>query len=238
MLKGLGELKAKAEQARSFSNEDRILLLKIKDGEHARIRILTDTEDIIKAGIHEVTKTTPKGPVYPKIYCTKEDGGVCEECNRGDIPKSTLFFWVYVYEIMHKRQNPQLEQDPNATRWTQVKLSGTVYYREDVNGPRILRTKRGNNKYIEKMFVDYADEYGTWCDRDYRWSRTGSSMDDTSYSLVPKDPSKMTKEITEVVKSLPKLTDYVMGKTFVLHPESEDSNISKNKSDESDDGIF
>ena len=217
MLKGLGELKAKAEQAKQYSNEDRIYQLKLKDGEHARIRILTETDNIIRAEIHELTETTPKGTIYPKRYCTREDNGDCKYCKDGDIPKKTLFFWVYVYEIMHKQQSPFLEKDPNAQRWSQVKSpGGGAYYKEEVNGVRILRTKRGKNNSIEDLFINFADEYGTWLDRDYKWARTGSSMNDTSYSLTPKDPSKMTAEVKEALSSLPSLVDYVTGKIFTF----------------------
>jgi hypothetical protein len=239
MLKGLGELKAKAEQAKQYSDEDRILPLKLNEGDQARIRILTDTEDIIKAGIHELTEQTPKGMRYPKKYCTREESGNCEYCKNNDIPKQTLFFFVYVYEIMHKRQNPMLEKDSNAAIWSQVKHGGVVYYKEEVNGVRVLRTKKGKNAYIEAFFINFADEYGTWCDRDYKWARTGASKEDTAYSLTPKDPSKMTQEIKDIKDNLPNLADYVTGKIFTFAKTGDDaSKATEAATEDGNDDLF
>ncbi len=222
MLKGLKELKEKTEQAKQYASEDRIRLLFLGDGEHARVRFLTDTDDIIEAGMHELEETTPRGKRYVKRYCSREDTGSCQYCSDGGIPKKTLFLWAYVYEIMHKQQNPALDLDANAQRWPQVKSpGGGVYYKEEVNGVRVFRTKRGKSNSIQDAFINYADEYGTWCDRDYKWSRNGKGMD-TTYSLAPKDPAKMPKDIKEIQKSLPNLSDYVTGKIFSFNPEVEE----------------
>lgn len=238
MLKGLKELKEKTEQAKQYASEDRIRLLYLGDGEHARVRFLTDVDDIIEAGMHELEEISPRGKRYVKRYCSREDTGNCQNCNDGNIPKKTLFLWAYVYEIMHKTQNPALESDVNASRWPQVKSpGGGVYYKEEVDGVRAFRTKRGKSNSIQDAFINYADEYGTWCDRDYKWSRSGKSMD-TTYSLAPKEPSKMTKDIKEVQKGLPNLADYVTGKIFSFNPETEeevesdDAKISNKKDDD------
>jgi hypothetical protein len=239
MLKGLKELKEKQEQAQQYASEDRIKVLRLDDGDHARVRFLTDTDDIIEAGIHELEEISPAGKKkYPKRYCAREDTGDCQWCKEGSIPKKTMFLWAYVYEIMHKTQNPALADDPNAARWSQVKSpGGGIYYKEEVNGVQVFRSKRGKSNVIQDAFINYADEYGTWTDRDYKWSRSGKLMD-TSYTLTPKEASKMTKEIKEIQAGLPDLAEYATGKIFSfaseaeVEPEPDNAKIKNNKDED------
>jgi hypothetical protein len=218
LLKGLKSIKEKSEQAQQIAFKDRIRNLYLKDGEYAVIRFLTDTDGIIEAKIHEITKTTETGPRYEKHYCTREDLGQCEDCQQGNIPANMMFFWLYVSNVMHKTQNPRLERDENAPRWSQKKVGNTVYYEERIDGPMILRCKRGKDGYLRKKFLNIDEENGTWCDRDYKWSRSGGGIN-TVYDLLGKDPSKISKEIKAVKESLPELADVVSGKITSFNSE-------------------
>ena len=236
MLKGLKSIKEKSDQTQQIAFKDRIRNLYLKDGEYAVIRFLTDTDSIIEAKIHEITKTTENGPRYEKHYCTKEDIGQCQDCQEGNIPANMMFFWTYVSHIMHKTQNPRLERDENAPRWQQKKVGSTVYYEEDVAGPMILRCKRGKDGYLRKKFLNIDEENGTWCDRDYKWSRSGGGIN-TVYDLLGKDPSKLAKEIKAVKDELPELASVVSGKITSFNSEESDV-IAEPSSNSDDDGLF
>lgn len=209
MYEGLKKIKEKVDETAAMSMTDRIRTLKIIDGEIALLRFLTDGDGVIMAYIHELEEMGPQGKRWPKRYCTKEDTGICEFCEQNK-PKRTIFLWAYVYSIMHTKQNPALELDQNAQRWQPVKSGGMTYYKEEVNKPMIFKTKVGQKNKYQNLITQLWQEYGTLCDRDYKWSRSGSSLD-TDYTLIAKDPSKISKEVKEELENLPKLSDYVRG---------------------------
>jgi hypothetical protein len=64
--------------------------------------------------------------------------------------------------------------------------------------PRILDTTF-NQRHVGLTLIEYAKEFGTITDREYKYSRTGSSASDTNYSLIPLNVSEATK----VIKDLP-----------------------------------
>lgn len=64
--------------------------------------------------------------------------------------------------------------------------------------PRILDTTF-NQRHVGLTLIEYAKEFGTITDREYKYSRTGSSASDTNYSLIPlnvSEPSKTVKEMS------------------------------------------
>jgi len=223
MLEGVNKIKQRTQEIESLSGQNRINILGIADGESALLRFMTDTDGIIKDKLHNVQVATPKGTSWRKIRCTKEDTGICEHCTAGNTPSYVLYLWSYVYYKLHPNQNSKLNEDPAADKWSPLKVGTSTYYKEEINQPMVFRSKLGGkDKAIEKAFFEFSDEYGTWCDRDYKWSRKGKELD-TTYLLTPKDPSKTAKEIEEVKKSLPALADYVVGKirSFDLPSEEE-----------------
>ena len=46
--------------------------------------------------------------------------------------------------------------------------------------------------------IEYAKEFGTITDREYKYSRTGSAASDTNYSLIPLNVTEASKAITEL----------------------------------------
>jgi hypothetical protein len=64
--------------------------------------------------------------------------------------------------------------------------------------PRILDTTF-NQRHVGLTLIEYAKEFGTITDREYKYSRTGSSASDTNYSLIPLSVS----EASEDIKKLP-----------------------------------
>lgn len=63
--------------------------------------------------------------------------------------------------------------------------------------PRIIDTTF-NQRHIGSILIEYAKEFGTITDRDYKYSRTGSGASDTNYSLIPLSISEMPKDIADL----------------------------------------
>jgi len=233
IVKGLKELVTKSGEAEVASQQNRVKTLFVGDGETALIRFIDD-EEMIQTKIHELEEMTPTGKKWPKRYCTESLQGVpCKWCAAGNFPKNIYVFLVYVSSIIHKGQNPALNTDSQATKWTPVKQGAQILYKEDVNEIRILRTKFGKDNYLKNMVLKFADEYGTLCDRDYKFSRTGASTK-TSYSFVPRDPSPISEVVLKAKKETPHLEDIITGKVGI---KEDNSTIQKKMSLEEIDGV-
>lgn len=53
-------------------------------------------------------------------------------------------------------------------------------------------------KGLAPQLVEYSDEYGTLCDRPYKLSRKGKTYTDTSYTLIPRGISPLSKGLKEI----------------------------------------
>jgi hypothetical protein len=138
---------------------------------------------------------------------------------------------------LHRTQNKKLETDPNAERWTVQKIGNRTFYRQDLNKVMLFRTGPGAKGYIKNAIIQFAREYDTLCDRDYKWLRTGAGRDDTKYSLIPKDPSDITDAVKEASTSLPDLIDVVVGNitSFGGNSTTTEDNTTVNESEEDED---
>ena len=63
--------------------------------------------------------------------------------------------------------------------------------------PRILDTTF-NQRHVGLTLIEYAKEFGTIMDREYKYSRTGSSASDTNYSLIPLSVSEVPKGVADM----------------------------------------
>jgi len=63
--------------------------------------------------------------------------------------------------------------------------------------PRILDTTF-NQRHVGLTLIEYAKEFGTITDREYKYSRTGSAASDTNYSLIPLNIGEVPKEIKDM----------------------------------------
>jgi hypothetical protein len=68
---------------------------------------------------------------------------------------------------------------------------------EGVWEPRVLDTTFGKS-HVGLTLIEYAKEFGTITDRYFKYSRTGSSASDTSYSLIPLSISEMPEDIKKL----------------------------------------
>lgn len=195
IIRGLDELdKAqKSEKRESVSFDARLLLA---DGASARIRFCTDGREFIIADYHRVPtgRVSRAGrPIFQDVYCPYKEGEDCEPHTRvgkaDAIPHRLMNAYVWVYSI--------------------TKADGEE---TEINGVRLLRIGGGKNGYLSAMFTNFLRKYGTLCDRDYEWRRTGAGADDTVYSLLPEDKGPGPSNASNIIASLPSLEDVARGK--------------------------
>jgi len=229
MFKGLAKIKENNEQIQNMRNESKneIDVLKLVDGDYAKIRILSDSNEVIKVPFHSKELHFPSGKTFTKmIYCSGEnDCGICGD-NEGEDDiretRSKLILYIYVYEVAHKQNNPDKD-------WK--KDSETGKYIETVNKPMLLMTGRGNQGYIENTFIEYWGKYKTLSDRDYIWGRKGSGLKDTLYSLTPEDKSKIPGVVLSSKEKLKPLETIIKE----MYPEGDSQvNPKINKKSEED----
>ena len=225
MLEGLNGLIKQREDSQAIAAEDRIRRLYLRDGETAVLRFLSDGDDVISAYFHTIEENMPQGKRYRKKYCTKTELGSCQFCAEGNVPGLLIFLWTYVYRIFHRQQNFRLERNPDADKWEPIKVGSQVFYKENVNGPMAFQMSPGRSDYLKDILTSYWTDYKTLCDRDYKWTRNGASLD-TTYSLIPQKEEKMSKEIVDSKQNLPSLSDYVSGKIYSFSQLSSDASPS------------
>ena len=231
MLRGMKQIKDKSEEqkANATGNGKYIRSIILHDGEYCSLRFITDKEDIIQAQMHSIQKQTPKKKIWVQEYCKAQDGLPCEWEAQGNMSKPMYFLWAYVYEIMHKTQNPKVGQYDDAVKWERVDVKGEPFYQENVNGLMLFRTGPGKDQKYKNALVNLADEYGTLTDRDYKYKRTGDNKDNTDYALVGKNPKKASDEVLAATKEMPDLGDVVSGKIRTFEGEESESESSEPK---------
>ena len=165
---------------RSSSGDSKFL--KLTDGESATIRFLQELDSSgtnysedrgLAVGIYE--HINPKD-FSQSFLCTKEATGKCLGCEKQPIDKK----WR-----------------PRGRLLVNVLLRGG---RGEDNKVKILATSI-TNKGLTPQLVEFAEEYKTLCDRDYKMKRTGEGFD-TVYTLMPRDiaPLKKEEELMELVR--------------------------------------
>lgn len=179
---------------------DYIEELWVKAGESARIRFLTDGDEVITTFFHRVVTDKESGKVR-ESYCTSSVGQDCQNCV-DQVPKSLRWHvWVYVYYRLLSQPQEGCEI---------IEQAGRVMYKQPVNKVMLLRRGVGKGQYLANKLQSLYQRYGTLLDRDYDWVRQGSTKDNTTYDLIPYDQANFTvamKELpiplTEVVRNYP-----------------------------------
>jgi hypothetical protein len=92
----------------------------------------------------------------------------------------------------------QVHKDKAWKPKTHLVINVAVEVEPGVWEPRIIDTTF-NQRHIGAILIEYAKEFGTITDRDYKYSRQGSGASDTNYSLIPLSVSETSQEI----KNLP-----------------------------------
>lgn len=180
---------------RTFQRSD--VYLAIQDKEAARIRILDEADLIESAYFHRVPRRTPSGKTFTdEVICLEDD--TCEYCMSNDPAlqglKTRLFVNVWVFEI----------RKPSG----QTIVDASSYDTEQIGATKILRFGVGWQNYLVTMFANFYTLNGTLCDRDFWWVRTGARLD-TTFQLVPLEPSQTPAEVTEAKSQVKPIVEYV-----------------------------
>lgn len=88
----------------------------------------------------------------------------------------------------------QVHKDKAWRPKTHLIINVAVEVEPGVWEPRIIDTTF-NQRHIGAILIEYAKEFGTITDRDYKYSRQGSGASDTNYSLIPLSVSETSDEI-------------------------------------------
>lgn len=200
---GLAALKSAASQGTS-SKSDRPDYLKILPDTSVTGRFLQELDKEAAnynedAGLGELFVLWEDPDNFQrKIADTTEEEGRAWPAEQGWRPKQKLYIAFLVEESSNKDD------------------IGKVFILNQGFGP----------KSVTLPLVEYADDYGTICDRPYRVKRTGSGRMDTSYTLIPLredaepfDVSPFTDDIPEwdtVVRHVP----YAQQEAFFTQTES------------------
>lgn len=222
--------RAKERQAK-FSSP--FLFLR-ENGERARIRFLTDTEQFFQGMFH---RPYIDGKMYDPIVCPEQDDnpptieGMGEACNlcgpdRSN-PSYKYFAWVYVYHILHPNQNPRLEKDSNAPKWKTIKLGQATFYKQEINKVKMLLFGQTIFDDLLALGVDEEDEEaeGSLLKRDYSFVRNGARKDPkTTYTFVPATKeTALTDAVTAAIDKLGSLEEAALVGTVAHYTEGEAS---------------
>lgn len=189
--------------------------VRIRPGEHAVIRFITEFTNGDMSRFHGIPGMTAKGQQFTSYeYCNRvnvnESGPVistpCEHCVSGDerIAKATSRYltWVFHYGTFHAEQNPFLDREGQEP-WDLVPKGNRQFYRETVKKPQLLNTSFTLFKNIEEKYEVYSSLLTRTFD--YRSSRP-SNM--TQYALELSDTqvqNDYAQEILDMENNLPDL---------------------------------
>ena len=93
------------------------------------------------------------------------------------------------------------EQIGNDRRWKPrpvLLINAAVEIEPGQWEPRIIETVLTTPRHIGQPIIEYAETYGTITDRYYKFSRTGSGPQDTSYTLIPLENADEPEAITNL----------------------------------------
>lgn len=179
LFKTLADLQKVVDQSNSHQGPRR-QYLSLKSGDQVRVRFRQElTIDAKNYAEEDGTGYLAAVHVSPydfkkKLACTTEDEKFDFRC------------WMH-------------EQVAVDRKWRDVKhLLLNVAVLEDGVWVNKLFDQTFSPKKVAVSLIEYATEYGSITDRDYKFTRTGSGFNDTSYSLIPLSESKMSEEITDL----------------------------------------
>lgn len=169
--------------------------LSLKDKDQFRIRFLQELSEAAPGhsetrGIAAYIQIHQSPANFKKqAQCTKKSEGKCYGCEQ--------------YEARATKESG---------RW---KSKGRLYVNvlvktSDGDKVKVLQQSM-SPKHVALTLLEFASEYGSITDRDYKIKRTGTDMSNTSYSLTPLDTSPLPDDVdkltlhdlTKMVKVVP-----------------------------------
>ncbi len=169
-ISGLKSLKKLRDDAGKTDSN----FIKLKDGESITIRFLQELDESGKfyneaRGLAVAIFDHIVPNDFTRFICTLESQGKCVGCERAALNKA----W-------RKRS----------------RLLVNVWV-EEQQAVKVLTTGF-SNKGVGSMLIEYAEDLGTICDRNYKLRRSGEGLS-TSYSLLPREPSPFDFDSVEVI---------------------------------------
>ena len=140
-----------------------------------------------------------------------------------DVNASQKFtFWAYVFEVMHT----SLTERGREAGWEPIKDStGKQLYKEDVNGFKIISLSYGRNEYVFNQLLDIYNDWGTLNKGVLRIKRTGTGMQDTSYTIAA---TTRALKVPEPENELPTIEQYYLERySEVWAPEGSTNGASE-----------
>lgn len=115
----------------------------------------------------------------------------------GTRPSHRFGFWAYVHDVLHTERR--------VDTWEAVEgPAGRKLYRETIEDFKVIPLAFGRSNYIWNQLVDVYNDWGCLDKGVVRVRRTGSGMQDTSYTVVvsPREldiPSDRLSDLDELV---------------------------------------
>jgi len=184
VLKGAAAIKEAIEKGPKGTSR----FLKLADGESVTLRFLQELDETGKN--YEEGRGLAVGfyeHLHPETFasfkCTMDDEGRCAGCERVPSNKRLRARGRLLINVLIRNKNGGDE----------VRIFGTSL------------SSRG----LAPTLVEFADDYGSLCDRDYKLTRRGESIN-TTYTLLPREVTPLSKEeksvelidLSEIVKDL------------------------------------
>lgn len=155
--------------------------LTLKDGDAYVVRFLQEIDGAVaderRGQILVVEEHTSPKDYKIRAVCTAEDTGRCWACEQTTLPeigkkwKPRMRFYGNVLVLTEKDGKTKLAEP-------KVKVLAQGFGDSNIGGDLLAVT----------------EEYGNLTGQEFKLSRKGAGMNDTSYSLLPKPPKAMTKE--------------------------------------------
>ena len=199
--------------------------LRIRDGEMAIYTFLQELLDGDCSYFHTVPEETPNGKIaYPSVYCLRnenENGPVvgvdCVNCNSTNrevrIRRKKYHYWVYVYNVYHKEQNPAVGQYQDAVEWTPVSVGRRNFFCEIVNKPQLIQLSNTMWSSLDNLVSSMENE-ADMVGETFRYDHIKDANNRHAYMLVLSTmniESVNHSDIRSMNTALPELEDVLSG---------------------------
>lgn len=170
ILKGSKAIRESLERG----NRGESKFLKMEDGESLTIRFMQELDETgsqyaenrgVAYGYYE---HIDPDDFSKSFVCTQESEGKCTGCERVTVNRRWRSRGRLVANVLVRGKRGEPDK---------VKVFSTSI----------------SSKGLTPALVEYADEYGSLCDRDYKITRRGSGIE-TTYTLLPREVALLTKE--------------------------------------------
>ena len=210
------------------------------DGEFCRFRFLTEHDEIFWERFHSIGQ----GKNYrgEKVCLNSALDQDCELCESGDNNSPKTQFLAWVYEFVHfypptseaKAALRKMKDRSKDIVISKTKVGDKPFFEVEVNEPMLMQY----STFFRGPIKARAERHGTLLDGPFEWIRAGErGTQQPSYVLEALDKEKMSKELKELMASLPDLEDVALGRVETLDGEKEegDDDFLEEKKEKADD---